>query len=78
MSFMKRLWEATKTEYRGNKNFRRKMNSKFIGYPMVLLGFWGLFEFKNSREIALTFGFICAVGIGIVIWGMSIEMNEND
>jgi len=71
MSFMKRLWEATKTEYRGNKNFRRKMNSKFIGYPLVVLGLLGI-------EVGIFFVIIGAIGIGIVIWGISIEIKGDD
>ena len=74
---MRAVWETIKENYRDNKKFRRKMNSKFIGYPLCLLGFWGLFEI-NSREIAITFGFIFFIGLAIIIWGMSIEMNEND
>tara|TARA_R100000654_G_scaffold65504_1_gene93392 strand:+ start:53 stop:265 length:213 start_codon:yes stop_codon:yes gene_type:complete len=68
---MKRLWEATKTEYRGNKNFRRKMNSKFIGYPLVVLGLLGI-------EVGIFFVIIGAIGIGIVIWGISIEIKGDD
>ena len=73
MGFLKNVWEEVKLTYRTNKNFKRKVNLRLIGYLLFFGGFVVLFE-AEIREINIAGGAVAIIGIILIIISMYIKV----
>ena len=77
MGFFKNVWEELKLLYRTNKNFKRKVNLRLIGYLLAGVGFVVLFE-AEIREIKLTGGGAFCIGFILILISMYTKVNYEE